>query len=413
MNTLIIRLLFLIPFVFSALSIQALITKFVSVNVGQIIAYLNVLLIIIGIFGILKTKDKQSYPKTITLWFVFFIAYYSLGFFANMVHNYEPPFLKTLIPVIYFIGFAQFLGNNENRSLFPKIVIITFTIANLLLIYFQRINFSMDYEGVYKYTLSRAGGVYGDANNAAVVCLLSFIFIKNFFITHNFLQKLIKQLCIGISLYALVLTFSNTGFIVLIIVLMITYNYWFNPKRIIFLVIIVPIFSYFLFTSALNSSYLNNIQKARITNVVNIITLNTSEVSDSGRGVLLQNMMNFVNENPFLGNGIYFSTEIRGHNTLIGIWADAGIFTFLIFIILLLYYYKKAILSPSRIRIPTLSILLVLTIFMLTLQTIINQSYLIVLFAFMAYLMSNSDESQPDEHSIFANDNTPTTNNFI
>jgi hypothetical protein len=157
-------------------------------------------------------------------------------------------------------------------------------------------------------------------------------------------------------------------------------------------------------TTALNSPNLNNIQKARITNVINIITLNTSEVSDSGRGVLLHNMLKFVNENPFLGNGIYFSTDIRGHNTLIGVWADAGIITFLLFIFLLFNYYKSAFLSTPDIRNPTLSILIVLTIFMLTLQTIINQPYLIVLFAFLAHLMSSGTQiSNYENNSILQN----------
>ncbi|MCG2461904.1 O-antigen ligase family protein [Flavobacteriaceae bacterium F89] len=381
----IVIVFFIIPFIVSALNLQAFAGKFVSESMAQIVAYSNVLLIFIGI--VLSIKNSRKIPYTIKLWFWFFAIYYSFGLIGNFLHYPDAPYVKTLVPIIYFIGFAFFLSYDKYLKLFSKTVAYTFLVSNLLLIYFERINFSMDVGGIYEYSLSRAGGVYGDANNAAVVCLLSFIFIHNVFDPINLLQKVLKTLGLVISLYALFLTFSNTGFIALLIVLGLTYHKFFNPKRIILLILFVPISGFLLIQTALNSPNLDRVQKNRIENVINVLTLRTDKVTLSERDILLKNMLNYVYENPFIGNGVYFSTDIRGHNTVIGVWADAGIFTFLFFLFVLFQYYKNAVLAQTKIRYFTLSILVVLSIFMLTLQTIINQPYLIVLFAYLSYTM--------------------------
>lgn len=389
-------LLFLIPFIFSALNIQAFAGKFVSESIAQIIAYLNLILVVVGI--IFSFKNSEPFPKTIKLWIAFYLIYYCFGLIGNMLHFPEAPLIVTLIPVIYFIGFSFFLGTNEHLKLFARTAALTFLAVNLLTIYFERINFSMDVGGIYEYSLSRAGGVYGDANNAAVVGLLSFIFIRNVFSPVNLFQKLLKLLGLGISLYALFLTFSNTGFIVLIMVLGLTYHKFFNPKRILFIILFVPLSAIILVQSALHSPSLDKVQKARIENVINVLTLNTDKVALSERDVLLKNMLNYIYENPFIGNGVYFSTAIRGHNTILGILADAGIISFLFFLFVLFQYFRKAVLSPPYSRYFILSILVVLSIFMLTLQTIINQPYLIVLFAFMGYMI---EKEQRDKQNFY------------
>jgi hypothetical protein len=96
-------------------------------------------------------------------------------------------------------------------------------------------------------------------------------------------------------------------------------------------------------------------------------------------------MMTYINENPILGNGVYFSTAIRGHNTIFGVWADAGILCFVLFLLILLLYFIKSFTVDSNTKYFSLSVLTILFVFMLTLQTIINQGYLIAIFAFLAY----------------------------
>ena len=54
---------------------------------------------------------------------------------------------------------------------------------------------------------------------------------------------------------------------------------------------------------------------------------------------------NYVYKNPILGNGIDFAISQRAHNTVIGAWADAGIFTFIFFLFMLGNYFINAIAS--------------------------------------------------------------------
>ena len=155
----IIIVLFVIPFIFSALSLQAFIAKFISVNLSQVIAYLNVGLVIFGIILFIKFYEIKVMPKTIKLWFIFFGLYYSIGIIGNIIYKTEVPFLKTLISPIYLLGYIFFLSYKNFRKLFILVVISTFTVANILLIYFKyksvkaRLFLTNNIEIPYKYDL--------------------------------------------------------------------------------------------------------------------------------------------------------------------------------------------------------------------------------------------------------------------
>ncbi|OBX21892.1 hypothetical protein A9996_17560 [Gelidibacter algens] len=117
------------------------------------------------------------------------------------------------------------------------------------------------------------------------------------------------------------------------------------------------------------------------------MTLNLDQVDNSGRADLLENVLYYLYKNPVLGNGIDFSVSMRGHNTFVGVWVDAGVLTFLFFIFMLSYYFLKTFSLNLQFRYFAMSILIVLYIFMISLQSVINQPYLIVLFVFVGYLI--------------------------
>ena len=212
--------------------------------------------------------------------------------------------------------------------------------------------------------------------------------IKYLFNPVNKLQKVLKFLALTTTLYALILTFSKTGFIILIIVLGLMYHKLFNPKRILFTLILILILFSSIFSFVMESDFLSPIQKERVLTLTNILTFQSEKVDFSGRDMLLKNMINYINENPILGNGINFSVDIRGHNTIMGVWADAGIFTFLFFLILLFRHFWISLHSEGENKYFLLSILTVLTVYMLSLQTIITESYLLVVFVWIGYQMS-------------------------
>ncbi|ADV50409.1 hypothetical protein Celal_3135 [Cellulophaga algicola DSM 14237] len=389
-----IYIFFYVPIFYSCLNLQVFITNFISVSLGQISAYLMIAFIFAGILLVLKKSEEKA--PLIKLWIAFYFLYYTFSLIASAVLGNEADILKTLVYITYFLGFSVLLSIPEYRKLTLKVLTITFFTTTLLLIYFKFINFSVDVSGIYEYNLDRAGGVYGDANNAAVSSLLSFIFInqslKN---SKNKYLKYIKLVGMLISFYAVLLTFSKTGFVVALLVIMLVNYKLFTPKRILFTIIFVPILLIGSINLALSSGKLSTVQQTRVENIASILTLETDNVGLSGRDYLLQNMLNYINENPIIGNGLRFSNIIRGHNTILGVWADAGIFTFIFFIILLITYVKSSFTSNSNVKYFSLAILCTLYIFMLSLQTIINQGYIMVVFVYLAY---NINDNQIKKH---------------
>lgn len=383
---------FYIPIFLNVLNVQAFLSRFVSVNIAQAFAYGVVGLIFVGTISLLQEREKWN--PILKTWLLFYSCYFGIGLLANVVHENDVQFLKSIIILFYFIGFSTLLSIKEHRIQIAKTIGIGLFISCIFVIIFHSLNFSLDVSGIYEYKLERAGGVYGDANNAALASILSFIFIHYFFLPKSILGKIIKNLALVISCYALILAFSKTGFLIFALVLGLFFHKWFTYKRLIFTAFLLPVIIITTFQWSLNSSSLSKVQKARLESLVNIVSFQTDKVDFSHRDVLLKNMLNFVYENPIIGNGINFSVEIRGHNTLIGIWADAGIITFVIFLIILLMYFKKSLLTKGKVKFLALSILITICTYLLSLQTVINQGYIIAILVLLSYLLYDISSQQ-------------------
>ena len=103
-------LFFILPFILTALNIQAILAKFYSVAISQLVAYANIGLVLAGIFFFLNDQDREAFPFLGRLWLFFFAVYFGIGLWGNIIHANDLPLLKTLITPIYFIGFLYFLG---------------------------------------------------------------------------------------------------------------------------------------------------------------------------------------------------------------------------------------------------------------------------------------------------------------
>lgn len=398
----IINLCVCTAFVYYTLNVQYFLALFISDTISQIGAYTILSLgVITYIFLLLNEKRKQK-PILIHLWRLFFLIYLVVGFFANSLHHYySPPFLKILIPFFFFLSFSEYLINPLRRLLFLKLATITFCVSNALLIYFQSINFSIDHSGIYEYEIARAGGVQGDANNATLVALLSLVLLYNFWKPKIIFFKIVRFLCIIMALYAMLLAFSKTGIVILILIFFIQQLKKITVKRLLILFVVLPVSLLILLQSALNSDLLTQNQQDRLENVMNIITLNVDKVDSSHRDTLLLNMLDYVFENPILGNGLYFSTDIRGHNTIIGVWADSGIFAFIMLLCIIAVYIRSSLRLTGEKKVMALSIILILTFYMLSLQTVINQPYLIGIFVFLCYFVTTKTKKEHNEIRLY------------
>ncbi|MBP1841703.1 O-antigen ligase family protein [Formosa algae] len=382
---------FIWPLICACLNIQLLTGVFISIELSQLIAYSNVLLIMLGVFVILKGSDGQL-SKTASLWFVFYIMYYCFSLLASGVSGFENPdysMIATIVPVIYFVGFYYFLRDEAYTKMFFKVITICYMISAILTIFFFKINYSFDDLGIRPYPLDRAGGVYADANNAAMVSILAYILFQKFYVPKNKIQKAFKIFLSLVVVYSILITLSTTGLFIFVLVFIITNYKFFKGFKVLILGVLLMLFYAALFVREQFYKHLNLSvrQISKIDNIYNVLTFNTEKIDSSGRSELLQHLLHYVYEKPIMGNGIGFSTFVRGHNTYIGVWADAGIFTFLFFLFLLVIYLVKPLKLNITLTIFCLSMLVTIYIFMLTLQTVINQTYIIVLFVFIGYII--------------------------
>lgn len=384
-------LLFMVPFVVSTFNLQVFVTQLVSHNLAQLIAYGMMGFLILGM--ILLIKKTGPFSTTARLWIPFYLAYYCFAILANAIHGTQAAILKSIIPTIYFFGFFVFLSVPEYRKVFRKVALFSFVTSSILCIYLFNINFSIDEGGIYMYKIDRAGGVFGDANNAALVAIVAFIFMFKDYKSPTVLKKIFKVVILLVMLYTLFITFSTTGFFVFSITFLILNYKFFNPRQFLLILVLAPMFYLTMInldtlTSGMN---LTEHQKFKINNVVNLLTFNTDKVDNSGREDLVEHLLEYVYQNPFIGNGVDFAIGMRGHNTIIGVWADAGIFTLLIYLTMLFVYFRNTMTTPKDTRFFVLPILMVLCIFMLSLQSVINQPYLMALFVYLGYLIDEKN----------------------
>lgn len=381
---------FLYPFVFNGLNLQGWLLLYVSSSIAQLMAYLNLGFIMIGIFLIIKKVRYLS--KTASVWFYFFIVYYVLALTASIINNNSLEFIKSLVPVIYYLGFMLFLSTTDNLKLFEKTATLVFVIANIALIIFVQLNFDYDYYNVdLEYDLDRAQGLYGDANNAALVAIVAIVFLNRVVTAKGLFLKTLKIMLFSVMFYALFLTFSTTGFAAFTIAVVLLNYKLFTKDRILLAMIVLPIFYVLILNINIltDNLDLNIRQQHKIDNIVNLLSFDFENVDSSGRDDLVAHLMNYVYEKPFFGNGLDFGNQNSGHNTLIAIWADGGIIALLMFLYLLYVYYKNSILAPPKIRYFSLPILITMCMFMLSLQSVINQPYLMCVFVYLGYLIDN------------------------
>jgi O-antigen ligase len=371
--------------------LQAFVSIYYGETLQQMLAYINLGIIVIGF--LLLIKEDIPFSKTAKNWIFFYVTYYVLSGLGSVYYSNSFDILKTLVPVVYCIGFMSFLRFDNFRVLFEKIATLTFLMANALLIVFINLNFDLDRYGQnIDYGLDRAQGVYGDANNAALAGIVGFIFLFQVYKPKKFIFKILKIILLLATIYAVILTLSTTGLGVVLIVLIILFKKKITKQYILLGLIILPI----LYVSIINIDKiiriedLNVRQQRKVDNIINILTFDFEEVDTAGRNNLLEKTMDYIYDNPFLGRGLYFGIEQRSHNTFATIWVDSGILGLLIFFYLLLIYFKGIYICRTDVKYPIFALFFVLTVFMLSLQSVINQPYLMSVFIYMAYIIDNN-----------------------
>ncbi|NKI27112.1 hypothetical protein HCG49_11105 [Arenibacter sp. 6A1] len=375
---------FLYGFIVSILNIQQFLTHYISTGVGQSFAYLNLVLLVLG--SLIFLKEDGVYSTTAKTWIFFYITYYAFGLVASITFDRLDYIPQTIVPVVYFFGFFIFLKTKKNQKIFFNTLLVTLFISSVFLVVFYHIGYDVGSFGPKKYGIDRAEGLFGDANNSALIAIITYILFHKFY---NPKLYLIKFMVLVFIAYSIFLTFSTTGLFIFVLVnLLINYKF-FTKEKIFIALFLLPILYFVIInlTQIASSFNLREAQYLKVKNLENLLTFNLEEVDSSGRTGLLNTLLNFVYENPFIGNGIGFGNTMRGHNTIVGIWADAGIVPLIAFFILLGVYFNKIIRSSADKRYYILAVFLTFLIFMTSLQTVINQPYIVCIFIYLGYVL--------------------------
>jgi O-antigen ligase len=362
---------------------------FISPSLAQLVAYFNLVLVVLGVF--LLRKNIKPISSINSLWFVFYLLYYTFGLLALGMSGFQTSIIASLIPLIYLTCFYFLLSDKEEFKMFFKLITFCFVLSSFITIIFIKLNINLKTGEIHGWDLDRAGGVTGDANAAAITSIFAYILFNHFYKPSKQIYRILKVLVLLTIFYSLFLTFSTTGLFVFSIVFFITNYKFFSGIKLVLFAAMIPLFYVGLFAlqSQTQNLGLSSAQTFKINNLINVLTLNFDKVDSSGRGDLLQNVLYYLYENPIIGNGVDFAYVMRGHNTYIGIWVDAGIFTFVFFIFILFYYFFKAYTLTPKLRFFAMSILITLYVFMVSLQSVLNKPYLIVIFVFVGYLIDH------------------------
>lgn len=387
----IVHLFFLVPLTINALNLQDWITLYMGGTVGQLVAYGNVLLVAGG--SLLLIKKNKRIMKTASLWVFFFAVHYAISILASALYHNPADIGYTIVNIIFYFGFLIYLGVIKELYNLHRFLNWTFLIASIFLIILWNLQIDLDYIHLdLNWGLDRASGLYGDANNACLVSIISYIFLKFTDFSKSLYLKVFKNIMIAIVCYSIFLTFSTTGYLVFVIVLVLCNYKYLTQKNIFISMCVLPLLYLGLMnlTSLTSGLNLNVRQQSKITNFENIFAFNFEEIDNSGRGEHIDKVIDELYENPFWGHGFDFGLRNLTHNTYLNIWLESGIIGLLTLLTILLIYFSRTIKTDAKIRYFSLAILLTISIFMLSLQTVINQPYLMVVLTYLGFLIDEN-----------------------
>lgn len=245
--------------------------------------------------------------------------------------------------------------------------------------------------------IGRSSGVYMNANLAAQFSLYAIILLLYFIQTKGVAVKyrLLILLFLVISVYGVLLTFSTTGFVNLLLVFV---YFIFNlySSKIKFLLHFVLFFFCLQITvlglmstkDTLYAKYnLPQVQQDKIDNILNIISFSDSKkINYSSRDELAEIGLARIEQQPFFGYGAgEFMTNILDglgvHNTYLQIIGEAGIFIFMFYVVVFYRLLRRCYMIQNKsIRFLLISIIITTLIYQLTSHNILyNENILLIL----------------------------------
>lgn len=271
------------------------------------------------------TPELLFFIVSITLYLVFGTIYYSHLDSVNQPERYLRAYASSLLVVFALSIYLASLSGTERFFQYLGFVRILMLVAAfsvlfspLLYLVYANPPLSAGY---------RMGGFFANPNEAAMVGLMAFILI----IGMPFKSKVVQSFAVLASAVAVVLTFSKTGILLLLLfVVLYVFLYARLWGRVFLSVLIVFSLSFFIDPSLVLHSILNNTffeldqsQQSRVRVMFSVITGDLSEDISTGRSFLWGFALNKVLDTLPSGSGLGSMHHMVGGLEEFGVWQGA------------------------------------------------------------------------------------------
>lgn len=369
------------------------------------------------LFGLIKNRQVNIKDNIFKTYLFFLILITLYGWVVVLLYDGGPlgSKYKELIGfniydriknyLIYFIFYCFFFSDYMDRSMMKKMhFLLMLGSLTVPVFYFNSIEvFDKSYLNEATNTIERASGIYGNPNLAGFFGNITLCFTMYFLVPgqhHSFRYRLYLYVSVIISILAVVLTFSNTAILMLVVLLLmkllsyVNFNNLFHMAGLFVagLAMTLIVSSSVFELNILEYLPLSNAQQERLQNQLSVFEFNTKALSYTDRDMVWSKGMGYIYANPVIGyglgsfeNDIYYSQGI--HNSYLEVWGEAGVF-FLFFYLGIIIYILRAI---WNCRSPDKTFLLMLFISILVFSTVTHgiyygMEYLILLALIFAFL---------------------------
>lgn len=350
--------------------------RYININGAKVnISLADILLMLVGIIFLINIKEFFIHKRW--LYFIYFAGLLLSLFLSQYISHFNNNFLhaeysvmimemvKTLVVSIYFFTAFMFIKNESNFKL--SLVVISLSSVPVMIIGFTSYiyfllgkDFFID---AYKIGASRFLGSFEDPNLCAFYfILIFFVSLLNFKIVKN---VLLRFFMLGISVLSLIiifLTMSRGAWLALVgaIVVLILLNIKSVRKEIflmIFLILNIVFISidldYYCQQGKITNEIVARVQDSlnKNANDINRVQLmkaayqmgNNNFLFGVGKGSFSLNLYKYISKDNLL-----YLIESIPHNTILGFYAQQGIFGVLVFITLPGYILYSMIRSRGK-----------------------------------------------------------------
>lgn len=329
-------------------------------------------IILLLTFFLIVSAKLWKFSGLMEMYTIFVFLYLAVGLFALLYHeNYGSKSMQTIFDILksYLLVLAVFLGFRSAISTgrFDPMTIVGYSvIASVMVSYFLYILGVT--ENITRYrTETRFSGIFANPNEMAAQALFSIIFCWHFLDKSRgkIIYKILLYIALLISFVSLVLAFSRSIFLALIIVALLKWLIFMklNIKSIAsaFLVVLGLLFFAPKYYNSLDVS-----AQKRMDATLSLTEGDFDDTATGGRIGLAEEGFELIAQNPFIGNGIGIMQHMDGvggvHNAYLALWGNAGAFVLLYFVLFLVLVQQKLFLHAKIFRDPTLLFLMLVII---------------------------------------------------